>query len=162
MWCPKSYTQEGFEMHLGVNHMGHFYLTNLLLPKLVYSSPSRVVVVTCQSYKKCKKIDFDDLNAAKEYDLKKAYDQSKFMNVMFAQELNERLKHGADGVTVNCADPGYVFTDIMRHSSIHSSKYSPVKFFFRTFLKTPEMGAQPVLFTCVSDELKNTTGKYIR
>lgn len=159
MWCPKNYTKEGFEYQLGVNHMGHFYLTNLLLPKLTASSPSRVVVVTCRDHEKGL-IDFDDLNSAKEYDKDRTYNQSKLANVLFAQELNQRLK-GTD-VTVNCVDPGYVYTDLMRHSSVHKSPYSPVSLFFKAFLKTPQMGAQPVVYASVSKSLENVTGKYIK
>jgi NAD(P)-dependent dehydrogenase (short-subunit alcohol dehydrogenase family) len=110
MWNPKKHTKEGFESHLGVNHLGHFYLTNLLLPKLLQSSPSRIVVVTCRDYQKGV-INFDDLNGAKSYDEEIAYNQSKLANVLFALELNTRLKE--KHVTVNCVDPGYV--------KIHSS-----------------------------------------
>ena len=67
MWHPKGHTQEGFETHLGVNHLGHFYLTNLLLPDLKYSAPSRVVNLTCRNYLKAK-INFEDLNSSQGYD----------------------------------------------------------------------------------------------
>ena len=160
MWCPKSSTKEGFETHIGVNHLGHFYLTKLLTPKLIDSSPSRILVITCRDYMKKKRINFDDLNSAKEYGIEDAYNQSKLANLMFGLELSEKLKD--KNVTVNCIDPGYSFTDLMRHSSIYISKYSPVSLFFKVFLKTPQIGAQSVIFGSVSDELSNVTGKYIR
>ncbi len=80
--------------------------------------------------------------------------------MLFVNELSERLK--GTGVTANCVDPGYVYTDLMRHSSVYKSPYSPVGFVFKMFLKTPKMGAQPVIFACVSEELENISGKYLR
>ncbi len=160
MWCSKSYTKEGFETHIGVNHFGHFYLTNLLLPKLIYSSPSRIIVVTCRDYMKSKKMNFEDLNSAGDYTIENAYNQSKLANVMFGYELSNRLKDS--NVTVNCIDPGYAYTELMRHSSIYKSKYSPASLFFKIFMKTPEIAAQSVIYASVSDELNGVTGKYIR
>lgn len=159
MWCPKSYTKEGFERHFGVNHLGHFYLTNLLIPKLIESSPSRVVVLTCKDYIKGK-INFDDLNSSKNYDEAEAYNQSKLANVLFSQELAEKLKDS--GVSVNCVDPGYSYTDLMRHASVYRSPYSPVSLFFKAFLKTAEMGAQSVIYAAVSKIFETETGKLIK
>ncbi len=159
MWHPKSMTKDGFETHLGVNHLGHFYLTNKLLPELKYSQPSRIVVLTSRDHLKGK-INFDDLNSAKSYNEEDAYNQSKLANVLFVQELSKRLK--GTGVTVNSVDPGYVYTDLMRYSSVYKSPYSPVSFGFKMFLKTPKMGAQSVVFACVSPDLENVSGKYIR
>jgi retinol dehydrogenase-13 len=162
MWCPKTFTKEGFETHLGVNHMGHFYLTNLLLPKLIECKPSRILVITCREYLKAKKINFNDLNSSKKYNIEEAYNQSKLANLLFGLELSDRLQDQNINITVNCVDPGYVFSDLMRYSSIYTSSFSPMRYFFKTFLKTPEMGAQSVVYGCVSDELEKVTGKYIR
>lgn len=159
MWCPKSYTKEGFEKHLGVNHLGHFYLTNLLLPKLIESSPSRIVVLTSRDHIKGR-INFEDLNSSKNYNEEEAYNQSKLANVLFTTELSDRLK--GTNVTVNSVDPGYVYSDLMRYSSVYKSPYSPVSLFFKVFLKTPEMGAQSVIYTSVSKRFETETGKYIR
>jgi retinol dehydrogenase 13 len=97
MWNPKSFTKEGFETHLGVNHFGHFYLTNLLIDKLKYSKPSRIVVLTCRDHIKGK-INFNDLNASKNYNEEVAYNQSKLANILFSNHLSYLLKDS--GVTV--------------------------------------------------------------
>lgn len=97
MWNPKGITKDGFETHLGVNHFGHFYLTNLLLDKLKYSKPARVVVLSCRDHMKGK-MNFNDLNSSKKYDEETAYNQSKLANVLFTTYLNEILKD--TGVTV--------------------------------------------------------------
>ena len=134
-------------------------MTNLLLPELKYSQPSRVITLTSRDHLKGN-INFDDLNSSKNYNEEEAYNQSKLANVLFSQELSERLK--GTGVTANCVDPGYVYTELMRYSSIYKSPYSPVSFGFRMFLKSPKMGAQPVVFAAVCTDIENSTGKYFR
>lgn len=97
MWNKKSITKDGFETHFGVNHLGHFYLTNLLLEKLKYSKPSRIVIVSCRDYVKGK-LNFNDLNSSKNYNEEEAYNQSKLANVLFMHHLSDLLKE--TGVTV--------------------------------------------------------------
>ena len=159
MWNRQSYTKDGFETQFAVNHLGHFYLTKLLLPKIISSAPSRVVVVSSKDHFKGD-INFEDLNGSKKYDEEVAYNQSKLANVLFTMELSDRLK--GTNVTANCVDPGYVQTDLMRHSSIHKSPYSPISFFFKMFLKNPLMGAQSVIYASVTEQLNDVSGKYIK
>lgn len=91
MRTPLSYTKEGIELQLGVNHMGHFLLTHLLLDTLKASAPSRVVNVSSLAHKRGI-INTYDLNGKEQYDEGKAYAQSKLANVMFTKELAIRLK----------------------------------------------------------------------
>ena len=91
MNCPKSTTKDGIEMQLGVNHMGHFLLTNLLLDTLKASAPSRIINVTSAAYAKGK-LNLKDFNSEKKYDPTDAYKQSKLANVLFTVELAKRLK----------------------------------------------------------------------
>lgn len=97
MRCPKSQTQEGIEMQLGVNHMGHFLLTNLLLDTLKASAPARIINVSSLAHTRGK-IDTYDLNSEKYYDPGAAYAQSKLANVVFTKELSKRLK----GIQIIC------------------------------------------------------------
>lgn len=91
MSCPKSTTKDGIEMQLGVNHIGHFLLTNLLLDTLKASAPSRIINVTSVAY--CRgKINTEDFNSEKDYNPEKAYKQSKLANVLFTVELAKKLK----------------------------------------------------------------------
>src|SRR5581483_4651517 len=89
--CPKRTTSDGFELHFGTNHLGHFALTLLLLDKLKSSHQARVINVSALGHK-VGKIDFDDLNLDKPnaYRPLKAYVQSKLANVLFARELARR------------------------------------------------------------------------
>lgn len=91
MRCKKSYTKEGIETHLGVNHMGHFLLTNLLLDSLKKSAPSRVVNVTMLKHASSE-INKHDLNSTYSYDEEKAFNQSKLANILFTVKLAEILK----------------------------------------------------------------------
>lgn len=98
------WTDDSFSMCFGVNHLGHFLLTNLLLPRLKESSPSRVVTLTCSNYK-YQKLDFQDLN----YNLFPffTYCRSKLANIYFTQEL-ARMMEGK-GVTAYAVHPGEIF-----------------------------------------------------
>lgn len=95
---PTAKTQDGFEIHFGVNHLGHFLLTNLLLDLLEKSSPSRIVVVSSGLAKRAH-IDFDNIYAEKGHPGRQdhmtgPYAQSKLANMLFAHELSKRLPKG--------------------------------------------------------------------
>lgn len=103
MACPKSSTSDGFEMHIGTNHLGHFLLTNLLLDRLKESAPSRVVNVASLFYI-VGKIRKGDLFGEKFYFRWFAYASSKLANILFTKELARRLE--GTSVTANCLHPG--------------------------------------------------------
>ena len=159
MRCPKSYTEEGIEMQLGVNHMGHFLLTNLLLDVLKDSAPSRIVNLSSAAHKRGK-IKLKDLNSAETYDASQAYAQSKLANILFTRELADRLK--GTGVTVNAVHPGIVHTDIVRHMSFYQNYIARIfiKSLTWLFVKPPKKGAQPVLYVALDPSLKDVTGSY--
>lgn len=159
MRCPKSHTKEGIEMQLGVNHMGHFLLTNLLLDVLKDSAPARIVNVTSSAHKRAK-LKIQDLNNDKEYEPGDAYAQSKLANILFTRELAKKLK--GTGVTVNAVHPGVVQTQIMRHMDVYNSSFGKfcVDFLSWIFIKTPKKGAQTVVFVATDPSLNNVTGSY--
>lgn len=118
MRCPKMQTKDGIELQFGVNHLGHFLLTNLLLDLLKHSSPSRVANVSSLAHTRGE-IKVADLNSEQNYDSGKAYSQSKLSNVLFTRELARRLQ--GTGVTVNALHPGIVHTELGRHMSFFNS-----------------------------------------
>jgi NAD(P)-dependent dehydrogenase (short-subunit alcohol dehydrogenase family) len=156
MACPKSFTEDEFEMQMGVNHLGHFLLTNLLLDMLKASSPSRIINVSSESHK-FTDINRDDLLSEKSYSKFKAYSQSKLANILFSLELAQILD--GTGVTVNSCHPGVVKTELGRHFNENLCKYflQPI---FSPFFKTPIQGAQTQIRLAVDPELESVTGKY--
>ncbi|PKU35003.1 ww domain-containing hypothetical protein [Limosa lapponica baueri] len=115
-WCL---TEDGLESTFQVNHLGHFYLVQLLEDVLRRSSPARVVMVSSESHRftdikdSSGKLDFSLLSPSKkEYWAMLAYNRSKLCNILFSNELNRRLS--PHGVTSNSVHPGN-----MMYSSIH-------------------------------------------
>jgi len=114
-WPPFGRTQDGFELQIGTNHLGHFALTGLLLERLTGTPGSRIITVS--SFRHLQgHIDLDDLHfRQRPYRPLAAYDQSKLANLMFAYELQRRLT-AADAQTISvAAHPGAVRTDLQRH-----------------------------------------------
>lgn len=147
-------TVDGYEMQIGVNHMGHFLLTALLLDMLKASAPSRIVIVSSKAHY-FGAIDKDDLNSErKTYSKFEAYFQSKLANVLFGRELSQRLQ--GTGVTVNSLHPGVVKTELSREMTF----LNVVMWVFTFFYKTPIAGAQTQIRLAVDPELSNVTGKY--
>ncbi len=157
--CPLMHTADGLEMQMGVNHMGHFLLTNLLIEKLKDSAPSRIVVVSSGLHKYAK-LDLDDLNSEKGYDKKLAYNNSKLANNFFAQELAKKLE--GTNVSVYCLHPGVVWTNLGRFvfGGI-PMLLKPFAFgLARLLMKSPWQGCQTVMYCACSEELEGVSGKY--
>ncbi|KAK7164224.1 hypothetical protein R3I94_002829 [Phoxinus phoxinus] len=147
------WTDDNFSMCFGVNHLGHFLLTNLLLLRLKESSPSRVINLTCSSYK-YQRLNFQDLN----YNLFPffTYCRSKLANIYFTQEL-ARMTEGK-GVTAFAVHPGYVQSSWTCHYSILYRILVQVVMFM--FFVSCEAGAQTVVYCAVSDEVLPHNGGY--
>ena len=156
MWCPRTLTKDGFEMHFGTNHLGHFLLTNLLLDLIKAAAPSRIINVSSLGHKYTD-IDKDDLMGEKSYGKMKAYGQSKLANILFSRELSKRLS--GTSVTVNSCHPGGVNTELSRHVNQTLLKYFLLPL-MSPFIKTPLEGAQTQIRLAVDPELEKVTGKY--
>jgi NAD(P)-dependent dehydrogenase (short-subunit alcohol dehydrogenase family) len=115
MALPLGKTVDGFETQIGVNHFGHFLLTQLLLPNLIKGRPARVVQLSSSGHI-WSGVDFDDLHFEnREYNPWTSYGQSKTANVLFAVELTRRYRD--QGVTANAVMPGRIIeTGLSRHT----------------------------------------------
>lgn len=114
MMVPKGATVDGFETHIGVNHLGHFALTNLLLPRI--RGRGRVVTVASLAHR-IGRIRVDDLNyERRRYHRMAAYAQSKLANLVFTHELQRRLTAAGSPVVAHAAHPGYSRTALGRHT----------------------------------------------
>ncbi len=150
----RTMTSDGIEVNFGVNHLACFLLTNLLLDVLRSSAPSRIVNVASGA-EAMGRIRFDDLMGERKYGAMRAYNQSKLANVLFTYELARRL--GSSRVTVNCLHPGFVRTNIA-HDMTGIGRFAA--WIGRPFARTPEQGADTVLYLACSPEVEGITGRY--
>ncbi|XP_027711459.1 retinol dehydrogenase 14 isoform X2 [Vombatus ursinus] len=155
--CPYMKTEDGFEMQFGVNHLGHFLLTNLLLDRLKDSAPSRIVVVSSKLYK-YGEINFEDLNSELNYNKSFCYSQSKLANILFTRELARRLE--GTNVTVNVLHPGIARTNLGRHINIPLLVKPLFNLVSWAFFKSPSEGAQTSIYLASSAEVEGVSGKY--
>ncbi|WP_028558926.1 SDR family oxidoreductase [Paenibacillus pinihumi] len=148
-------TSDGFESMMGVNHLGHFLLTLLLLEPLKQAEQGRIVVVSSGAYK-AGRIHFNDPHLSKGFNAVKGYPQSKLANILFTRALAKRLE--GTSVTVNCLHPGAVATSIgvSRSTGFGQSVHKLLKPFFLT----AEQGSQTAIYLSVSPEVEGTSGEY--
>jgi len=148
---------EGFEFTLALNHLGHFLLTNLLLDLVRHAAPSRIINVSSNIYKQAR-LDFDDLQLRRRFSAMKAYANSKLANVLFTVELARRL--AGSGVTVNAMTPGLTKTNIgMEEGWFYAASKRMADFFGG---KTPEQGADTLVWLASSLEVAGVTGQYFQ
>jgi len=154
---PESQTKEGFEMHFGTNHLGHFLLTLLLLPLLKSAPKARVVSVASGLYK-VGEIHFDNINLRDgAYAPMKAYNQSKLANVLFTRELAKRLGPNST-ISTYSLHPGVVKTDIAKTDKLYERIL--INIMSSLLFLTPHMGAQTSLYCALEDSIENETGFY--
>nr|XP_039263602.1 retinol dehydrogenase 12-like [Styela clava] len=156
-------TADGFEMHFGVNHLGHFLLTSLLLDLLKRSAPSRIVNVASSGHQ-ATTINWNDPNRKHNFNGLEAYCQSKLMNVLFSRELSKRLE--GTGMTSNSLHPGVVETELNRDmgccrmSGFLACMTTCIFTLCPCILVDVEKGAQTSVYCAIAPELETVTGKY--
>ena len=143
-------TSDGFEMQLGVNYLGHFALTGLLLPMLRKSRDPRVVQVSSLAHR-FGRIRLADMHAKRRYRPWKAYSQSKLAMLLFARELQRRSDAHGWGLLSLAAHPGYAQTNLLAHSRGNRSVFSKLsRSVGRVMSQSAADGAQPALFAASS------------
>uniref|UniRef100_A0A3P9A3L0 Uncharacterized protein n=1 Tax=Esox lucius TaxID=8010 RepID=A0A3P9A3L0_ESOLU len=154
MMCPYSKTTDGFEMQFGVNHLGHFLLTFLMIDLLKRSRPARIINLSSMAHK-WGRIQLEDIHSERSYHSRRAYGQSKLANILSTRSLAERLKD--TGVTVYAVHPGIVRTDLKRHMNLALLISWKI---VRPFTKTVEQGAQTSIYCAVERKLETESGGY--
>jgi len=139
---PRGTTEDGFELQLGTNHLGHFALTGLLLDRLLAAPGSRVVTLSSLAHR-LGRVNFDDLQSARRYRRQAAYGQSKLANLMFALELQRRLAAAGAQTASLAAHPGYSRTNLVRHYPGPLERVADIP--VPLLSQNPSMGALPVL-----------------
>jgi len=146
MATPERRTEDGFESQIGTNHLGHFALTNLLLPQI----RDRVVTVSSTGHR-VGEIHLDDLNwERRPYNSWRAYGQSKLANLLFTTELQRRLTDAGSAVRAMAVHPGYSATNLQsRTGSGLMNVLGTVG--NRIFAQSEDMGALPTLYAATQD-----------
>lgn len=147
------FTKSGFEHAFGVNHMGHFLLTQLLLERIKASTPARIVTVASRAHYRARGIDWDAVRQPTRTRLALAeYGVSKLSNVLFSAELGRRL--AGSGVTTYALHPGVVASDVWR------SLPWPLRPLIKLWMISTEEGAATTLYCANSSEAALETGLY--
>ena len=145
MWNPRTITKDGFESQFGINHLGHFALTGLLLPNLEATPGSRIVTVSSNGHRLgSQDIFWEDINADEEYHSRKRYYASKLANLLFTYELDRRLRAKGSETIAVAAHPGGSDTELSRNVTgalgLLTRVTTPL---MRPFMNTAEQGAWP-------------------
>lgn len=152
---PYGTTKDGFELQFGINYLGHFLLTGLLLEPLKNAAEARVISLSSLAHK-WGDIYFEDLQFENHYDKQKAYGQSKLACLMFAYELDRRLKAQQLSVKSLAAHPGLSRTNLFRHLTGMMNLFTP---FVYPFTQSAKSGAQPQIKAALDEKLAG--GEYL-
>jgi len=144
-------TKDGFELQFGTNYLGHFALTNHLLPLLRKAGGARIVSLSSVAARSGA-IDLDDLNAEKSYKPMVAYSQSKLACLMFGLELQRRSTAGGWGVTSVIAHPGVARTDLLHNAPGRWSGMGLTRTLLWFLFQPAAQGALPTLFAATSPD----------
>jgi NAD(P)-dependent dehydrogenase (short-subunit alcohol dehydrogenase family) len=156
VFTKRALSKDGYEMTFAVNHLAPFLLTHLLVDTLKGSMPSRIVTTASDAHRGAR-ISFDDLQAERKYSPMGVYGSSKLANVLFTRALAKRLQGTA--VTATCLHPGFVRTNFGRNADVSLA----LKMIFRLiarFARTPEKGAETVIYLASSPQVQGASGGY--
>ncbi len=161
MACSEGRTADGFELQFGTNHLGHFLMTNRLLPALLAGAPSRVVALSSRAHH-MSPVDFDDLDFSRRgYNKWVAYGQSKTANILFAVALDARLRDR--GVRVYAVHPGVIETELGRHMDEEDRALinARAEQIGNWTLKSTAAGAATSVYAATAPELEGQGGVYL-
>ena len=153
----RALTKQGFEMAFGVNYLGAFLLTMLLLPLLEQSEQGRVVMMTSVAHGWVD-VRFDDLNYTHGYNRFLAYGHSKLCNLLFARALTQKLRARGSRVTINAVHPGIVATDIVVNRV--TGRFRWVADLMRLFFLSCDEGAETSVYLASEPSLSRVSGEY--
>ena len=150
-------TKQGFEMSFGVNYLGAFLLTMLLLPLLEKSEQGRIVMMTSVAHA-WGTVRFDDLNYTRGYNRFAAYGHSKLCNLLFTRALAQKLRARGSRITINAVHPGIVATDIVVNRA--NDRFRWVASAMKLFFLTSDEGAKTSVYLASDPALWQTSGEY--
>jgi NAD(P)-dependent dehydrogenase (short-subunit alcohol dehydrogenase family) len=155
-WSERHVTAQGYEQTFGVNHLGHFYLTNRLLDRFRMSAPSRIVNVASFAHRMARRgMRFEDLQSEGRYAGFEAYGRSKLANILFTRTLAKRLQ--GSGVTVNAVHPGMVRSGFGMDGDLTGISGWGNRL-IRTFEISPAAGARTSIYLATSPDVATKSG----
>jgi NAD(P)-dependent dehydrogenase (short-subunit alcohol dehydrogenase family) len=166
LYESRNLTEDGLEMTWAVNHLTPFLLTSLLLDRMKQSRHARIITTSSHGHKMAKKgINFDDLSAEHQYSFPKKYmggssfryGETKLANIMFTAELARRM--GGSDITASCFDPGLVSTNFNQNNGLLARMTMAV---MNLFARSPEKGAETLVWLADSEEINGSSGCYYR
>jgi len=152
MASPRRETKDGFELQLGTNHLGHFALTARLIGAMEGRADARVVTVSSNGHK-LGRISFDNLQGDRRYFRWNAYTQSKLANLLFALELERRLRAAGSTIKSLAAHPGYAATNLQTAAPPALDRLI-MKLTDAVMSQSAEAGALPILFAATQPDLQ--------
>jgi NAD(P)-dependent dehydrogenase (short-subunit alcohol dehydrogenase family) len=155
MATPRRSTADGFELQFGTNHLGHFALAGLLIGEMEGLVDARVVTLSSNAYR-MGRIAFDNLGGDRRYFRWRAYGQSKLANLMFALELDRRLRAAGSTVKSLAAHPGYAATNL-QFAGPPGLDAAVMKVTNHVVAQSDEMGALPTLYAATEPGLEGGT-----
>ena len=147
---------DGYEETLAVNHFAPFLLTGLLLPALQQAPRARIVNVASAAHAFVRGMNFDDMQAEKNYKAFREYGRSKLANILFTRSLAQRL--AGQPITVNALHPGAVATSLGQQNEGFLKSIAPA--IMKIFFRSPDQGAETSLYLCTSDDVADVSGDY--
>ena len=155
LFATRQTTRDGLERTFAVNHLAYFVLTHFLRDRLVAAAPARIVNTASDAHLR-EKLDFADLQFARQYRFRTAYGRSKLANILFTRELARRL--AGTGVTANCLHPGFVATSLGQRDN----RYLGILVRLAMTLRAgpAEKGAETIVYLASSPEVAGVTGEY--
>jgi len=154
IYTKRSLSVDGIEMTFAVDHLAYFLLTSLLVERLRASAPARIINVASDAHAHAR-IDFDDLQGERGYRAFRAYGRAKLANILFTVELARRLE--GSGVTANCFHPGFVASGFNKNNGRFMAFGMTLA---RPFARSPEKGADTLVWLADSPEVSSQTGGY--
>jgi len=150
-------TAEGHDSQVGINYLGHLYLTQLLLPLVKVAPKARIVMTASSAHYGTSKVNYPGITSAKAYDHIDNYCVSKLATVMYVQHLARSLSKTHPHITVNCLHPGACYTNLFKHSW---TLYILTTIGFQCLLRSPARGARTLVYLSLSEEVDGITGEY--
>jgi retinol dehydrogenase 12 len=158
IYVKRALSKDGYEMTFAVNHLAPFLLTHLLVDALKAGGQSRIVTTASNAHRSAK-MAFDDLQITRKYSPMRAYGVSKLANILFTRALAKRLQDTA--VTATCLHPGFVRTNFGGNNTADISPlFKAIFLVVARFARTPEKGAETVIYLASSPEVQGANGGY--